>query len=106
MKVPPPKSTGRVTNDINLRGTLFMWADGQPVVIRVPGVEVWCLPVYTSKEKLVASARELALRYESIKQITDHDEFFESIEGVRVEVVLDPSKTKEGTLRYMRLVSN
>lgn len=100
MDAPPPVPKGKKYN-IDLTGMLFLWANEQPVLVRVAGDPNLHLPIFSSKDKLVVGAADFGLSYERIKQILDGHDFLDSVResDPSVRVIVDPYK-KGDKVRY------
>lgn len=73
---------------ISLTGKIFPFKDGQPVGVVVENVTF--LSLFSTEEKLHFSMEMMGVSDYSIKQIDDHTEFLDSIQGSGIRVMLDP----------------
>lgn len=96
------KRTGAAPVDVSLDGYLFGWADDQPALFSMPGVDVPIIACFTSAPSLRAFHERAGVPFERIKQIDNGAEFLESVDGF-ADVILDPHYTPEGRVRF-RLV--
>ncbi len=86
---------------------LIPWDEGDAVMFAVPGQDMCLLPCFSSEGQLVSFMASLALTYESIKTITYGQGFLESlpdeIDGVKLNVILDPFFGEDGTIQFKML---
>lgn len=87
---------------IKSEGYLLPWntSEEQPLCIMIE--DIMFIPVFSNREKYDEHMDRMGYRMETkIKQITDTDEFLESVQPYRV--ALDPRPTEYNTTRFTEL---
>jgi len=107
--LPPPWSLKTQPRAVELSGKLVPFEDGVSVLLSMPGTTARYLPCFTRVEDLRALMESLGITGYRIKQIQDGAEFRSSIpsttpEGHPLQIILDPSATERGTIRFTQLM--
>jgi len=96
------KQLGETTKPIKQAGYLLPWdkENEQPCMIMIENVRF--IPVFSDKDKLDAHIQFTNYGFKpTIKEITDTDDFLDSVQPFRV--ALDPRPTERNTTRFTEL---
>jgi len=82
--------------------------DGQPAYVMMDGTSDLFLPVFSSLDRLQETTDTCGIKYDDVKQITNQDEFLDSIptqlpSGINLRIILDPEQHDDGTIRFAEL---
>jgi hypothetical protein len=101
-----PRPTGRVFDfkADSLTRSVAAWNGDQPVLLKMPGSDSLYLPLFKSEAMLRDLFDMLKLRFTSIKQVDDVNEFLWSFVATNVVVITDLRLVEEGRFRFLQLV--
>ena len=101
----PPKPTGKPPESINLTGKVFAWRNEQPVLMNVTDSPHLYVACFSTVEQLQSLYERANISYDSIKSITDGDEFLDSFEDTDIKIILNPHYTETGRIRYTQIIA-
>jgi hypothetical protein len=104
MSAEGPQPTGR-KKELSLTGKLIPWYEGRPSYLNVPDSDTNYLPVFTAEEQLDGFLERAKVPYDDVKQITDGDEFVNSIPA-HIIIMVDPYFTPQGRVRWCEVKRN
>ena len=102
---PAPHQIGK-PREVTLTGMLLPWHNGGVSLIELPGegaATLRAVAAFSTIDKLREAVRAVDIPCTSVKGITDHWEFLQSIPR-ELLVVIDPWITPERTTRYMQVL--
>ena len=95
-----PRATGnKETVNLDITGYIFPWVNGGPFTCQMPGSEFDYLPCFRHPDNLARFMRELGASFDTVKLIVHGGEFLDCVPP-QVRVILEPSYTDKGTIRY------
>jgi hypothetical protein len=90
----------------SLEGILFPWKNGLPVLVNLPGSQMFYLPCFSSEDLLTRTLEAGGVLWDSIRTLEDTEDFVLGVYEMnpRVKIILDLHQTREGTLRFSEVV--
>ena len=102
-----PRPTGAPERAIDLETCLIPWKDGQPAMLHAAQSPNYYLVLFTSLDQLADEMASVNAPYDSVKEITDHQEFLDSIplkfNGKPLKVIVDMRSMPDGTIRWTEI---
>lgn len=107
--IDSPRPTGRPHVDVTLTGGVFPWDGMQPVLLSMPGSELYYLPVFSTEDKLRDLMATAGVPFVSIKRVDDGGQFLASVyenQGAleTIRVILDPHYLPNGRCRFTQIL--
>lgn len=99
---PPRRVVGAPVRSLDLTGMLLAFADGQPVLLRMPESEQLYLPCFGTIADLLEVLGRVGAAHDRIKKIDDGPEFVTSIPP-SVEVILNV-RWKGSRIRFTQVL--
>lgn len=97
-----PVPTGNTDDDVQLKGAFLPWAGDGPVLLSVPGSDLFYLPAFSTMEKMTEVMTQIETPMQGFKVVEDVPELMGGLPA-DVRIAFNPYFTPEGKVRWLEV---